>query len=154
MQFFVKTSENSGTKLFSNRTPYCLLITSKKQKPVMKALSIYCQKHRFLKNNIWKRGFKKLEKVIHFWHLIPLKDISPGSKVRAVLGAAIKRVAFKDLYVIEEIDKWVRDVTKLAEIAGDEPQLMYSSFTKVINHCWSYFQRIIPDIDHHFDLLE
>ena len=39
---------------------------------------------------------------------------------------------------------------ELAEIAVNEPPLVYSSFTKAISHRWTCVQRTMPDIDHHF----
>ena len=70
------------------------------------------------------------------------------------MGAVIGSAAFKDLYMKGKIDKWVRDVKELAEIAGEEPKLVYSLFTKAISHRWTYVQHKIPDIDHHFAPLE
>ena len=65
------------------------------------------------------------------------------------MGAVIGSAAFKDLYMKGKIDKWVRDVKELAEIAGEEPKLVYSLFTKAISHHWTYVQCTTPDIDHH-----
>ena len=38
----------------------------------------------------------------------------------------------------EKVEKLVRDVKELAEIAKDEPQAAYASFTKAVGHRWTY----------------
>ena len=54
----------------------------------------------------------------------------------------------------DKVQKWIQDIDELSEIAKDEPQLVYSSFTKAISHRWTYVQRTIPDINHYFEPLE
>ena len=61
---------------------------------------------------------------------------------------------FKESYVKGKIEKWIIDVEELARIAKDEPQAVYSSFTKAISHRWTYVQRTVPDIQHLFIPLE
>ena len=70
------------------------------------------------------------------------------------MGAVIGSEQFKEEYVTNKIKKWIDDVSELSRIARDEPQLVYSSFTKAICHRWTYVQRTIPDIEHHFAPLE
>ena len=70
------------------------------------------------------------------------------------MGAAVGSENFKEMYVKKKVEKWVEDVEELARIARDEPQVVYSSFTKAISHRWTYVQRTIPDIDHLFTPLE
>ena len=70
------------------------------------------------------------------------------------MGAVIGSETFKELYVKEKIEKWVKDVEELAEIAKDEPQAVYASFTKAVSHRWTYVQRTIPGIDDLFTPLE
>ena len=70
------------------------------------------------------------------------------------MGAVIGSENFKELYVTKKVTKWVEDVEELASIAQDEPQAVYSSFTKAICHRWTYVQRTIPDIDNFFRPLE
>ena len=62
--------------------------------------------------------------------------------------------AHKEKYVSEKIIKWVEDVEELARLAVDEPQAVYSCYTKAISHRWSYVQRTIPGIRHLFIPLE
>ena len=88
------------------------------------------------------------------------EEIFGGSGVKITtegerhMGAVIGSENFKEQYVTNKIRKWVEDVEELADIAQDEPQLVYSSFTKAICHRWTYVQRTIPNIEHHFEKLE
>ena len=66
------------------------------------------------------------------------------------MGAVIGSSTFKEKYVSNKVKKWVEDVEELALIAKEEPQLVYSSFTKAICHRWIYVQRTIPGIEHLF----
>ena len=70
------------------------------------------------------------------------------------MGAVIGSSTFKEKYVSNKVKKWVEDVEELALIAKEEPQLVYSSFTKAICHRWTYVQRTIPGIEHLFGPLE
>ena len=70
------------------------------------------------------------------------------------MGAVVGSEEFKEIYVKRKIEKWVEDVEELSKLAKDEPQAVYSSFTKAISHRWSYVQRTIPDIQHLFIPLE
>ena len=70
------------------------------------------------------------------------------------LGAVIGSEEYKQKFVENKISKWVNDVETLAEIAQDEPQSVYSCFTKAIIHRWTYIQRTIPNISHLFAPLE
>ena len=70
------------------------------------------------------------------------------------LGAVIGSEAFREKYITEKIKNWVKDVEQLSEIAKDEPQLAHSAFTKALSMRWSFMQRTIPDISHHFTPLE
>ena len=53
------------------------------------------------------------------------------------IGAVIGIETFKELYVKEKLEKWVRDVEGLAEIAEDKPQVVYALFTKAVRHTYS-----------------
>ena len=70
------------------------------------------------------------------------------------MGAVIGSSDFKKSYVSNKIQKWTDDVLELTKIAKDEPQAVYSCFTKAIAHRWSYVQRTIPGIDRLFIPLE
>ncbi len=70
------------------------------------------------------------------------------------LGAVIGNKEFKDQYVNKKIEKWIQDVTQLAQIAKDELQLAYAAYTKGLCARWSFVQRTIPGISHLFQPLE
>ena len=70
------------------------------------------------------------------------------------MGAVIGSPEFKESYVTNKVKKWVQDIEELSQIAQDEPQAVYASFTKAICHRWTYVQRTIPDIDDLFQPLE
>ena len=70
------------------------------------------------------------------------------------MGAVIGSHEFRETYVSNKVNKWVEDVTELSKLAKDEPQAVYSCYTKAISHRWTYVQRTIPDISHLFRPLE
>ena len=45
------------------------------------------------------------------------------------LGAALGSRSFLKEYVGEKVDKWVNEVTKLADFAISQPQASYAAFT-------------------------
>ena len=70
------------------------------------------------------------------------------------MGAVIGSHEFRETYVSNKVAKWVEDVEELSRLAKDEPQAVYSCYTKAISHRWTYVQRTIPDIAHLFRPLE
>ena len=70
------------------------------------------------------------------------------------LGAVVGTEAHRDQYVKKKVDKWIKDVSSLAEIAQEEPQAALSAYTKSICHRWVFVQRTIPNIKHLFIPLE
>ena len=52
--------------------------------------------------------------------------------------AVIGSKALKEICVKTKVEKWIKDVEELAEIAKDEPQVVYASFTKAVSHRWTY----------------
>ena len=70
------------------------------------------------------------------------------------MGACVGSSEHKEIYVKNKISKWIEDVEELARLAKDEPQAVYSCYTKAISHRWSYVQRTIPGISHLFNPLE
>ena len=70
------------------------------------------------------------------------------------MGAVIGSLDFREQYVMKKVQKWIEDVNELTKIAKDEPQAVYSCYTKAVAHRWSYVQRTIPGIGHNFIPLE
>ena len=84
-------------------------------------------------------------------------------KARELFGEDIKITTagkrtreFKEDYVRDKIEKWVKDVTQLAdiEIARGELQVALSAFNTGLNQRWKLVQRTIPEIPYLFELLE
>ena len=51
-------------------------------------------------------------------------------------------------------EKWIEDIDAISNIAKDEPQAAYASYTKAISHRWTYVQRTISNIGNLFAPLE
>ena len=54
----------------------------------------------------------------------------------------------------KKVDKWVNEVTKLADFAISQPQACYAAFTFGLRHRWTYFLRTLPDIAELLEPLE
>ncbi len=59
------------------------------------------------------------------------------------LGAVIGTEEFKTQYVGKKVEKWVKDIEKLAEFAEEEPQAALSAFSKGVNSRWTFLQRYL-----------
>ena len=70
------------------------------------------------------------------------------------LGTALGSRSFLEEYVGEKVDKWVNEVTKLADFAISQPQASYAAFTFGLRHRWTYFLRTLPDIAELLEPLE
>ena len=71
------------------------------------------------------------------------------------LGAALGSRSFLEEYVGEKVlDKWVNEVTKLADFSISQPQANYAAFTFGLRHRWTYFLGTLPDIVELLELLE
>ena len=70
------------------------------------------------------------------------------------MGACVGSQAHKEKYVNEKVEKWVKDIEELARLATDEPQAVYTCYTKAVSHRWTFIQRTIPEISHLFTPLE
>ena len=57
------------------------------------------------------------------------------------LGAVLGSRLFLEECVGEKVDKWVNEVTKLADFAISQPQACYAAFTFGLQHCWTCFLR-------------
>ena len=56
--------------------------------------------------------------------------------------------------VNEKVTSWVNEVAQLAEFAWAQPQSSYAAHTFGLKHRWTYFLRILPDIQDLLELLE
>ena len=74
--------------------------------------------------------------------------------MNVIWGAVIGSQEFKAQYVSEKVKKWTEDVQELSRLAKDEPQAVYSCYTKAVCHKWAYVQRTIPETSQLFQSLE
>ena len=70
------------------------------------------------------------------------------------LGAVIGSQEYRDEYVTNKVQRWIKDVEELATIAEDEPQLGYTAYTKALCMRWCLLQRTIPNTKEYFVPLE
>jgi hypothetical protein len=63
------------------------------------------------------------------------------------MGAVTGSKACKEIYVKTKVEKLIKDVEELAEIAKHEPQVVYASLTKAVSHRQTYVQQTIPGIE-------
>ena len=62
------------------------------------------------------------------------------------LGAAIGSQNFKEKFVRQKVDDWVREIVLLAKIAETEPQAAYAAFISGYRHKFNYFIRTLTNI--------
>ena len=70
------------------------------------------------------------------------------------LGAVIGQIDYRHEFVAKLVDKWVDQVTVLANLALFEPQCAYAAFTTCLRHRYTFFMRTIPDISQLLQPLE
>ena len=80
--------------------------------------------------------------------------ISIGTEGERHLGAAIGSQDFKERYVKKKVDKWIQDIEQISDIAKNDPQIAYASYTKALCMRWCFVQRTISGISHLFQPLE
>ena len=61
---------------------------------------------------------------------------------------------FKEQYVKDKVEKWVKDVKQLADIAKEDPQAALSASKTGLSQVWKFIQRTVPKIAHLFEPLE
>ena len=67
------------------------------------------------------------------------------------LGAVVGSRSYLTEYVDEKVEVWIKEVTRLSEIAITQLQANYAVHTFGLKHRWTYFLRTLPDIQ---DLLQ
>ena len=83
-----------------------------------------------------------------------------GSKIKTTidghrhLRSVIGSKTFKESYIKELVSKWWEELTKLSEIAKNQPQAAYAAFTSGYKHKFSYFMRAINGINHFMSPVE
>jgi hypothetical protein len=89
----------------------------------------------------------------HFNHTYDL-GVSVCSGHR-YLGGFIGDTASRDDYISSKISSWTQTVKQLSMVALEKySHSAYTGYTKSLQHQWTFLQRVIPNIDAHFQPLE
>ena len=56
------------------------------------------------------------------------------------LVAVIGSIKFREQYVINKVNGWIKDTQDLADIGKETPHLAYAAFTKGLAHRWTFVQ--------------
>ena len=88
------------------------------------------------------------------WLIVMEKDVQKAQSIfedtkisQRHLGAVIGSETFKQKYVQEKNDQWIKELCVLCKTAWCEPQASYSGFIKGFKHKPIYFMRKIPNIN-------
>ena len=69
------------------------------------------------------------------------------------LGSVIGTDSFREQYIKNKFESWVKDLQSLSKYAQDDPQAAYSAFTKGLSSRWTLFQKTMPDASELFEPL-
>ena len=101
-----------------------------------------------------------------FWLIVkpekerPAKEIFSDTTInittedRKLLGAALGSRDFFEEYVDKKVEKWVAQVTRLAEFATTQPHSSYAALVFGLRHRWTYLLRTLPGIAPFLEPLE
>jgi len=56
-----------------------------------------------------------------------------------LLGSVIGKESFREQYIKNKVECWVKDLQSLSKYAQDDPQAAYSAFTKGLSSRWTHF---------------
>ena len=73
-------------------------------------------------------------------------QITTEGQRHSTRGALLSSVSFKESYVSEKVNQWVKELEKLTDTARSQPQSAYSAYVNGYKHKFTYFMRTIPDI--------
>ena len=62
-----------------------------------------------------------------------------------LLGSVIGTDSFREQYIKNKVESWVKDLQSLSKHAQDDPQAACSAFTKRVSSRWTIFQKTVPD---------
>jgi len=71
-----------------------------------------------------------------------------------LLGSVIGTESFREQYIKNKVEGWVKDFQSLSKYAQDDPQASCSAFIKGLSSRWTHFQRTVPDVSELFEPLE
>ena len=111
----------------------------------------------FIKNEGPKYGYFQEEKKT--WLIVKPEFLSGAKQVfsntglnittegRKHLGAAVWSASYKEDYVNQKVDQWIKELTILSKIAHWAPHEAYACFVSGYKHKLNYCMRTIPDIE-------
>ena len=70
------------------------------------------------------------------------------------IGAVIGSDEFRVKYINTKVEKWIKDIEKLAEIAKEEPQVALSAYNTGLSQRWKFVQRTVRNTGQLFEPLE
>ena len=76
------------------------------------------------------------------------------SQTKCLIASVIGTESFREQYIKNKVQGWVKDLQSLLRYEQEDPQAAYSAFTKGISSRWTHFQRIVPDASELFEPLE
>jgi len=71
-----------------------------------------------------------------------------------LLGSIIGTESFREQYIKNKVESWVKDLQSISKYSQDDPQAAYTAFTKRLSSRWTLFQRTVPDASELFEPLE
>jgi len=68
-----------------------------------------------------------------------------------LLGSIIGTESFREQYIKNKVESWVKDLQSISKYSQDDPQAAYTAFTKRLSSRWTHFQRTVPDASELFE---
>jgi len=70
------------------------------------------------------------------------------------IGGFIGTEELRKEWIFDKVVEWVYGVQQLAMVARKFPQAAYAGLTKSLQSEWTYLQRVVPDLEQHFEAVE
>ena len=99
------------------------------------------------------RPFFNIWYACHMTPFEPLWTVYSFVKSKWLLGSVIGTKSFREQYIENKVEDWVKDLQLLSNYAQDDPQAAYSALTIGLWSWWTHFQTV-PDMSELFVPLE
>ena len=86
------------------------------------------------------------EHAVEIFHGTKIKITTEGQRH---LGAVIGSIEYKQTYIQDKVNQWIKELQTLSKIAWFEPQAAYSCFVTGFKHKPTFCMRTIPNISKH-----
>ena len=87
-------------------------------------------------------------------HIFEGTGVNITTRGKKHLGAVIGEFEHKHEFITDLVDRWVKQINMLANIAAFEPQASYAAFTNCLRHQYTFYMRTIPGISELLQPLE